>query len=135
MEMINEHLDKQIDGFREGDIVEATLRGTIHLRPNGYVDLDERVLRYKKGDLAGWTKDFVLTVIARGPKPIYVNHPRTTPLTGDIARDADDDESTDIWLRDRVSWWNPRLGTARDTSAMPEHLRLLIDGGTGQIVP
>jgi hypothetical protein len=78
-----------------------------------------------------------LTVVSRAPRPLYVNHPRTEPVQGDVVRDADSDEPG-IWVRARLDFGAPWYGSgtsARSRAELPARLRLLVDGETGQVVP
>jgi hypothetical protein len=78
-----------------------------------------------------------LTVLARKPRPLYVNHPRTEAVPGDVVRDADDDDSIAMWFsdgQDETTWCTlPRLDI-QSRPDMPARLRLLVDGETGQVV-
>ena len=81
-----------------------------------------------------------LTVVSRAPRPLYVNHPRTEPVAGDVVRDADTDDHR-VWMfvdpadnstawvspSETDSWWQRR-------SDLPARLRLLVDGETGMAV-
>jgi hypothetical protein len=79
-----------------------------------------------------------LTVISRAPRPLYINHPRTEPVQGDVVRDeggaglalficTHDDEET-WWLNAGADWIAP-------AEMQDKRLRLLVDGETGQVVP
>jgi hypothetical protein len=91
-----------------------------------------------------------LTVVSRVPR-LYVNHPRTEPVAGDVVRDADSNSSR-VWLytgtsrspSDRYSGWcfTNATGSVVWTGCtdagypqLPARLRLLVDGETGDTVP
>jgi hypothetical protein len=78
--------------------------------------------------------DRTLTVVSRAPRPLYVNHPRTKPVPGDVVRDADDDSDVETWNTTGPSWFD-RYGYGLSRSDLPDRLRLLVDGETGDTVP
>ena len=86
----------------------------------------------------GWTVAFgptaTLTVISRKPGPVYVNHSRAEPAAGDFACDADSDEPG-WWFHDDDGDWLTRATAVYDRDELPNRLRLLVDGNTGQVVP
>jgi hypothetical protein len=75
----------------------------------------------------------LLATPALGPRPLYVNHPRTEPTVGDIVRDR----YGIAWQRHSEMGWNGTRGATSSTndlrSAGP--LTLLWDGETGQVIP
>jgi hypothetical protein len=78
-----------------------------------------------------------LTVVSRAPRPLYVNHPRTEPVPGDVVRDADGNAGV-TWVladTDRRPWISPALETWVKQEELPARLRLLVDGETGMTVP
>ena len=77
-----------------------------------------------------------LTVVSRAPR-LYVNHERTEPVPGDVARVADDDGSESTWhFLDGVGKeWFDKRGYSYGLGELPDNLRLLVDGETGQVVP
>jgi len=72
------------------------------------------------------------------PEPLYVNAPEITePETGDVVRDADDEDDLTLWQyragRDREWPWL-RLGVQQAATLsrrvdLPKHLTLLVRGG------
>jgi hypothetical protein len=90
-----------------------------------------------------------LRLISRAPRPLYVNHPRTEPVPGDVVRfeDADhlDDSYTNVYLprneQDRKPWLSLTHDPGERYSnedALCGHLdgwqtRLLVDGETGTV--
>lgn len=93
-------------------------------------------LRTDTGDVPEWVDE--LTVVSRAPRPLYVNHDRTEPVTGDVVRDG---EGVVRWVA-RVatgvpSYWShdyqPSSGWTHHRNP-PKPLTLLVDGKTGQIV-
>jgi hypothetical protein len=77
-----------------------------------------------------------LTVISRAPRPLYVNHPRTEPVAGDVARQESGCPSGHTWHYlgdDRPHWW--RFDDTRIPFDENARLSLLVDGETGQVVP
>jgi hypothetical protein len=136
--------------LREGDVVELTsttwpdgaVRG--RLRNDGlYKSLvlkspcgeESYVIRNAQGD-PSCADQRSLTVVSRAPRPLYVNHPRTEPSCGDVFQP--EFSQWPIWVagHDRIAehksaescrWIGP--------GSLPAHLRLLVDGETGQVVP
>jgi hypothetical protein len=82
-------------------------------------------------------RDRVMGIVSRAPRPLYVNHPRTEPVAGDVAKDAAGFEpSGHTWhcLGDeesRLTWWR---FDDRMRNGQPKVMRLLIDGETGEVV-
>lgn len=79
-----------------------------------------------------------LTVVSRAPRPLYVNHDRAEPYPGDVVRDADCDYPDDqrTWMYDdtRLPWFCGFMGENYGRINLPDRLRLLVDGATGQVV-
>lgn len=83
----------------------------------------------------------VAAVTAQEPRPaLYVNHPRTEPVAGDVVRDEDGD----LWtLVDRSAYgelraWHWSTTASKWLHNSPERVAgavLLVDGETGQVVP
>ena len=108
----------------------------------GGLRVGPNMVRGSEGDPGPWmTEDNqTLTIISRAPRSLYVNHSRTEPVAGDVVRDADSDDPT-VWIHADPAgatqwarggsyegdWWF-------DRSELPERLRLLVDGETGQVV-
>ena len=136
--------------LREGDVVELTDErwpdGTVLRGPAYFYDGELRV-----GHLALATCDgrlyvdrprTTLTVISRAPR-LYTNSDRSEPVAGDVVRNADDDSDTRTWAAGEGSevgsgWWvrlDDGLGNWEAGSALPDRLRLLVDGHTGMAVP
>jgi hypothetical protein len=131
---------EQVADLQPGDVVEMVAshwpEGTSWRGPlygsGGELRVAGGLVRYDNGDPmddARWS----LTVVSRAPRPLYVNHPRTEPVPGDVVRE-DDPEGAATWLMDSFGTWQ-----SKDSTCRPEHmegrLRLLVDGETGQVVP
>jgi hypothetical protein len=135
---------EQAADLREGDVVEATHEdwpaGTI---VRGPLYLDGETLQVGRIIVRHWDArppfdtGLTLTVISRAPRPLYVNHPRTEPVHGDIVRDCDGD----AWCFQRDEWWCASEDARGDDhpDALPitsyRPLTLLWDGETGRVVP
>lgn len=79
-----------------------------------------------------------IVVLERAPRQAYVNHEREEPVPGDIARDADTDSRTPLYLRGADKWLvivTDRIAVEADVDQIPPRLRLLVDGDTGTAVP
>lgn len=95
-----------------------------------------------------------LTILSRTPRPLYVNHPRTEPVPGDVVRVEFDTGCDDDWCMnayapvDDDSGLPPWLSIAKvdagcrytadmviPTPGSRGQMRLLVDGETGQVVP
>lgn len=80
-----------------------------------------------------WTVEVIET------KHAYVNVDRD-PVPGDIVRDADDADDTatyspaDRRTNSDDTWWENRTGSTLSRDELPDRLRLLVDGETGQVV-
>jgi hypothetical protein len=83
-------------------------------------------------------------LIEKALRPMYVNHPRTEPMPGDVVRDADDDASTRVWIygphggADARPWMGSLNGYVEfisiDSDRFPKRALLLVDGETGMAV-
>jgi hypothetical protein len=135
----------QVADLRPGDVVEmrfpsgASLRGPL-TEVNfgaglglGIVDVGWSV-RLSDGTPAWALTDLgaTLTVVSRAPRRLYVNHPRTKPVMGDIVRDREGDP----WLRFQEHWSVAADDRTYSTDELREYapLSLLWDGETGQVV-
>jgi hypothetical protein len=137
---------EQLVDLREGDVVEraydvapdTVTRGPLRAYPDGSLRLAEELIRHSDGRF--WNGHLrLLTVVSRAPRPLYVNHPRTEPVPGDVVRDADSesaavwmygdpaDDAGECWAQAAEPFWTTR-------GHLPAHLRLLVDGTTGQVV-
>lgn len=141
---------EQLADLRAGDLVDfrrdhwpstAFVRG-----PLGQSDYDETLyildglygVRQHNG--SPYYIDSTVTLVERGLQPVYVNHSRTEPFSGDIVCDADapsnhrltylfGDDDSYPWRECMINGeWLPR-------DELPKRLRLLIDGETGEVVP
>lgn len=148
---------EQVADLREGDVVElrrddwpdTITRGPLRTS-DGSLEIADMIVRWADGSLPTWVGRGHLTVISRAPRPLYVNHPRTQPVPGDVVRDADSEARAQIWVcgeeppGDRFeypearSWLRWNAGNGRWTyfpqSDLPASLRLLVNGETGQVV-
>lgn len=142
---------EQVADLQPGDVVElrhrlfpeVTLRGPISASGSRGYDLvlPPVWIRDRSGepgeDMEMWG---TLTVISRAPRPLYVNHPRTEPVPGDVVRDADEADSELVWWFDpnnangRRPWTASRWPGFYSRQELPARLRLLVDGETGQAV-
>lgn len=136
---------EQVADLREGDVVElaggnlrgATVRGPVFREHNGWLLVGpDQVVRDPDGAPSSDSRR-TLTVVSRAPRPLYVNHPRTEPVPGDVVRDAEVLAPAGVWLRpwDNGAWIYADGGTRHLNSELPTCLRLLVDGETGQVVP
>ena len=139
---------EQVADLREGDVVElqddrwpgAVLRGPLRESAPGVLRVANKLVRDYEGRPSRFADTQQLTVVSRAPRPLYVNHPRTEPVAGDVVRDADDDTDTMTWnyaggSGESVQGWYDRDGQGAASHHLPERLRLLVDGETGQVVP
>lgn len=140
---------EQIADLREGDVVEitstnwgpgASMRGPLVAKEDGALDVGRIgwttsrgfCVRRRDGEPA-WGNERTLTVISRVPRPLYVNHPRTEPVPGDVVRDADGE----TWLRDSFGTWHSPDSTCdaeHQDTGLAQPLRLLVSGSTGTVV-
>jgi hypothetical protein len=141
---------EQVKDLQPGDVVELrhrlfpeiTLRGPVSVSGAREHDLvlPPVWIRDRSGDPAEDTGMWAdLTVISRAPRPLYVNHPRTEPFSGDVARDEDIPETTDSFVylthvAHHSAGWFGQYGKPVQPGHLPARLRLLIDGETGQVV-
>jgi hypothetical protein len=135
---------EQVADLREGDVVEMTWSvngGQVNVR--GPLVAGERELLSVAGywvrepngspiQALGRDGRRTLTVVSRAPRPLYVNHPRTAPVDGDIARDRDGD----AWRRSgRSKWYMAGGSSGVDSIDDCKPLTLLWDGQMKQVVP
>jgi hypothetical protein len=145
---------EQVADLRPGDVVELRLddwaKGAAIRGPLRSTEQETLVLPIPGGDGVYWVRGDnghafdgahrTLTVISRAPRPLYVNHHRTEPVPGDVVRDADSGHNA-VWLcgdpgdPGRLCWAQsgPPFWVSRDR--LPDRLRLLVDGETGEVVP
>lgn len=116
--------------FTDGYDVERTYRGALR-ESGGLLYLAHLSLRGPDGEPR--RRDGTLTVVSRAPR-LYVNHDREKPKSGDVVRDADDQDSPLSWNCVHGTWYGPD-GISISRSDMPARLRLLVDGETGRCVP
>ena len=135
---------EQVADLQPGDVVEITeiVQGHAYIhrgpvladskeRP-GAVNFGDYWLRNASGAPGSWIH--TLTVISRAPRPLYVNHPRTEPVAGDVVRDADSADTV-TWGFSDTSWYDNVTADYAYRDQMPARLRLLVDGETGRCVP
>lgn len=137
---------KDVVDLQPGDVVEiivarwlpgTSLTGPLWGQSDGTLLVGDLLVRSRHGYPNTWD-DATLKVISRGPRPLYVNHPRAEPVRGDVVRDEDNDR---IWVyapADSIPPWlvQDRDGAWRTTpELMPTRLRLLVDGETRDVVP
>lgn len=139
---------EQVADLQPGDVVElrderwpdVVTRGSVH-ESLGYLWLGDVVVKDKDPSRQFAPHTATLTVVSRAPRPLYVNHPRTEPVPGDIVIPVDhdpDDVVTWSWcpLRTGVYRWRSTLDDSwLDRTDLDVDLRLLVDGKTGQTVP
>ena len=138
---------EELADLRPGDVVELTdtrYPGVVTSGPlrddAGELLLGAFTVRAFDG-LPAHPRQRTLTVVSRAPRPLYVNHPRTEPVAGDVVRDADDDTGDQrTWMLDagghvRTPWRCGFIGGSYTRGDLPARLRLLVDGETGQAVP
>jgi hypothetical protein len=134
---------EQVADLRPGDVVEMTNeRWPEGTAVRGPLWLDHETLQVGAEVVRHWDGRHPydigksLTVLSRAPRPLYVNHPRTEPVAGDVVRDADSGHNG-VWFCSTPGTGRPWIGSddgdyRRD--ALPDRLRLLVDGETGQVV-
>jgi hypothetical protein len=141
-----------VDDLRPGDVVElhrngwpdgTVVRGPLYA-VGGWLYVAEHSVMSLIGSGVSLGASYSLLVVSRAPRPLYVNHDRTEPVSGDVVRDADSDVDTDrrVWLCDPAGdWWTAHEDTVRVAGSptfgieFPKRLWLLVDGETGQVVP
>jgi len=140
---------EQVADLREGDIVEMswaceggqiTIRGPLWGGRGEQLSVAGYWVRESDGapvQALGPRGSRTLTVISRAPQPLYVNHDRSEPVPGDVVRDADSDDAN-TWVRNRkgfsYEWLNNRTHDYVPREKLPDRLRLLVDGTTGEVV-
>lgn len=136
---------EQIADLRPGDVVEfadgrwlpgTVLRGPLWAQVSGALLVGDLLVRHVDGHPGRWDNG-TFKVISRAP--LYVNHRRTEPVPGDVARDEEGDGIRLIFrmpsVRRGVDAWYDQDGTERAYELAPgRRLRLLVDGETGQVV-
>jgi hypothetical protein len=136
----------QLADLQPGDVVRCTDPAYPGLFTEGPLADDGGVLRLgatafrcDDGSVGYAVKGWDLTVVSRAPRRLYVNHPRTKPVPGDVARDAGSEDHGRVWVYGsdtRKQFW--RWSEYPSEYAGPlstVRLRLLVDGETGQVVP
>ena len=136
---------EQVADLQPGDVVEIveddkgdeiTHRGPLR-REGKYLVLGGFTVTRPNGGPASWYR--TLTVVSRAPRPLYVNHPRTEPVRGDVARDNESGNEHRVWVYGRdhggSTWFWSEYPTEIAGHLKTVRLRLLVDGTTGQVVP
>lgn len=136
---------EQVADLQPGDVVEITEivdgdvythRGPVRAEPGhrDFLTFAGYTIHNAQGRPGLWID--TLTVVSRAPRPLYVNHPRTEPVPGDVVRDADSgDPRTWHYLTWPGGPWYDLRGNGKKRVDLPTRLRLLVDGETGRCVP
>lgn len=131
---------EQVADLRPGDVVEVrhgdfpTVVTSGPLRSRGEsLDLGDIYCIRRPDGSCPLMQRYTLTVVSRAPRPLYVNHPRTEPVPGDVAREEDPENPT-TWLMDSFRTWQSTDSTHEQDLGFEWPLRLLVDGETGQVV-
>ncbi|MCU1617357.1 MAG: hypothetical protein JWO98_4897 [Frankiales bacterium] len=133
---------EQVKDLQPGDVVEVThadwpdgtvVRGPLWMHDGETLQVSRIVIRHWDGRHP-YDTGLTLTVISRAPRPLYVNHPRTEPVPGDVVRE-DDPEGATTWLMDSFRTWQSKDSTHDQDRGFEWPLRLLVDGETGMTVP
>lgn len=128
---------EQMESLRAGDVVElrddrwpdVTITGP--LSDDGInLILGPVVVRYDSVPRRDLHR--TVTVITPAPKPLYVNHPRTDPVQGDVARGVN--MLGPIWFRQAGAWVSDDGKKAGAGNLLPDELILLVDADTGMPV-
>lgn len=139
-------MSAQVDDLRAGDVVEMTYdkypgvvtRGPLRRGRERLLCLGDVPVANLDGNVVWNGFHRTLTVVSRAPRSPYVNHPRTEPAPGDVVRDADSDDRR-TWTRNVNNFsyeWHANLANVYvPREKLPDRLRLLVDGETGQVVP
>lgn len=138
---------EQVVDLQPGDVVEIShpewaggrIRGPLY-KETAWSVCGYLVIR-NDGSVSDYLDRGDLTVISRAPHPLYVNHPRTEPVAGDVVR-ADDEQLARTWLYADPGGSGEWITAGRergeydwaDRDQLPTRLRLLVDGETGQVV-
>jgi hypothetical protein len=144
---------EQVADLQPGDVVEyhrsdwpegVVIRGPLHPALNGapWIGLGDCAVRFDSGNINGYSthEETTLTVVSRAPRPLYVNHPRTEPVPGDVmvpVSHSADDLATWSWcpLRSGAYRWRDTQSDAwLAAEDIVDDLRLLVDGSTGEVV-
>jgi len=136
---------KQVADLQPGDTVNVRRRdwpaattGELWLDQHGNLMHGGCTVRDSDGNPGTYLLEF--SVIARAPRPLYANHPRTEPVAGDVVRDEDGD----LWtLVDRSAYgelraWHWSTAAGKWVHNSPQAIAggtLLVDGETGTVVP
>lgn len=134
---------EQVGALQPGDVVRCTsprypgLFSEGPLRESGgRLMLGGSVIRCDDGSPS--YPDWTLTVVSRAARPLYVNHPRTEPVPGDVVRDADSSNDRHTWVKNVDGFTHEWLAVPGHVyvprEQLPDRLRLLVDGETGQVV-
>jgi len=119
---------EQVSSLSAGDVIrltgpgDVTVQGRLVEAPEGSRGLSLgpglQVRRSFDGYPAQHWIDgrFNLTVVEKAKPPLYVNHPRTEPVAGDVVAHVCEEDGLAI------------------SGEMPHSMKLLVDGETGQVV-
>jgi hypothetical protein len=136
------------DNLQPGDVVElrfpsgTTIRGPLVEEVTNRLGIADAGWDITSRGLTGpqpyWVGRADLLVVSRAPRALYVNHDRTKPVPGDVVRDADSDSDPRTWVRNAEGfsneWMTTRAHFYVPRENLPDRLRLLVDGETGQVV-
>jgi hypothetical protein len=136
---------KQVADLQPGDVVEVietccgaeiSHRGPLRKEQGRALALGDVVVISEDGTPRRWFHS--LTVVSRAPRPLYVNHPRTEPVPGDVVDYSDGHfDGIGPWFAHRARegsdlFWMSPAGPV--LGKMPFPMRLLVNGENGQTV-
>jgi hypothetical protein len=136
---------EQTADLQVGDIVRytghaqangATIEGPVYQHADGSLRVGPGLVIRTAGGAPIPDTNIVLAFVSKAQRPLYVNHSRTEPVGGDVARLVDS-TSTRVWFYasaiNAPGWYDTRGGRFERPASVS--LRLLVDGATGQPVP
>jgi len=139
----------QVADLQPGDTVEVkhpewqggVIRGPVYKGDGFGMSVAGYLLVRTDRSVSDYLNVGILTVVSRAPRPLYVNHPRTEPVAGDVmipTSHASDDVVTWSWCplqSGKHRWRATDSDTWLDAEDVDDDLLLLVDGETGQVVP
>lgn len=134
---------EQVNTLRVGDVVELShtswpegtvVKGPLYERGDKRLYVASFCVRWAMNDpMEGLGDTWTVTLIERARPPLYVNHIRTRPVDGDVARE-EGHTGRYTYTFAGAGWYGTNSRSRVAGADSFRNLRLLVDGVTGEVV-